>query len=167
LKLALGGSRPQVPQLAPLQIGTSTSGSSAASADSRSGSFGESGQVMSTSSSMAYNLINPSSAVSSSTGGGSPGASGMQRENSLGLLPDLEKLRIDLGRDLDVEDLDDSGWKAASKQGRIEELGSLGEGAGGAVNRCILKGGKTVFALKVCPNYYVFQLVHSNSSIRS
>jgi mitogen-activated protein kinase kinase len=32
---------------------------------------------------------------------------------------------------------------------RIEELGSLGEGAGGAVTRCMLKGGKTVFALKV------------------
>jgi hypothetical protein len=75
----------------------------------------------------------------------------MERENSVGaLLPDLNKLRIDLGRDLDVEDLDDGGWKAASKEGRIVELGSLGEGAGGAVTRCILKDGKTVFALKVC-----------------
>lgn len=138
--------RPQAPQLA-LQIGSSTSGSSAASAESRSDSFGESGQVMSTSSSMAYNLINPSSAVSSSTGGASPGATGIQRDNSLTL--DFDKLRIDLGRDADVEDLDDTSWKAASKQGRIEELGSLGEGAGGAVTRCILTGGKTVFALKV------------------
>lgn len=147
LKLALGGGlRPQAPQLA-LQIGSSTSGSSAASTESRSDSFGESGQVMSTSSSMAYNLINPSSAVSSSTGGASPGAPGMQRDNSLTL--DFDRLRIDLGRDLDVEDLDDTSWKAASKQGRIEELGSLGEGAGGAVTRCILTGGKTVFALKV------------------
>ncbi|KAE9979654.1 hypothetical protein BLS_009586 [Venturia inaequalis] len=147
LKLALGGGmRPQAPQLA-LQIGSSTSGSSAASAESRSDSFGESGQVMSTSSSMAYNLINPSSAVSSSTGGASPGATGIQRDNSLTL--DFDKLRIDLGRDADVEDLDDTSWKAASKQGRIEELGSLGEGAGGAVTRCILTGGKTVFALKV------------------
>ena len=51
---------------------------------------------------------------------------------------------------VDVEDLDDAGWKVASKEGRIVELGSLGEGAGGAVTRCILKGGKTVFALKVC-----------------
>jgi mitogen-activated protein kinase kinase len=32
----------------------------------------------------------------------------------------------------------------------IEEKGSLGEGAGGAVTKCILKGGKTTFALKVC-----------------
>lgn len=147
LKLALGGGmRPQAPQLA-LQIGSSTSGSSAASTESRSDSFGESGQVMSTSSSMAYNLINPSSAVSSSAGGASPGAPGSQRDNSLTL--DFDKLRIDLGRDADVEDLDDTSWKAASKQGRIEELGSLGEGAGGAVTRCILTGGKTVFALKV------------------
>lgn len=73
----------------------------------------------------------------------------MERENSVGPLPDLNKLKIDLGRDIDVEDLDDAGWKAASKEGRIVELGSLGEGAGGAVTRCALKDGKTVFALKV------------------
>lgn len=74
----------------------------------------------------------------------------MERDNSMqGLLPDLEKLSLEKGRPLDVEDLDDAGWKVASKEGRIVELGSLGEGAGGAVTRCILKGGKTVFALKV------------------
>ncbi|RAL62270.1 hypothetical protein DID88_004837 [Monilinia fructigena] len=54
-----------------------------------------------------------------------------------------------LGRTLDVEDLDDDGWRIASMEKRIEELGSLGEGAGGAVTRCMLKGGKTVFALKI------------------
>lgn len=77
----------------------------------------------------------------------------MERENSLqGMhLPDLAGLSLELGRPLDVEDLDDAGWKAASKDGRIIELGSLGEGAGGAVTRCMLKGGKTVFALKVRP----------------
>lgn len=69
-----------------------------------------------------------------------------------GMLPDLEKLSLEKGRPLDVEDLDDAGWKAAKKEGRIVELGSLGEGAGGAVTRCILKGGKTVFALKVSTN---------------
>lgn len=74
----------------------------------------------------------------------------MERENSMSsLLPDLERLRLEKKRDLDVEDLDDAGWKAAKKEGLIVELGSLGEGAGGAVTRCILKGGKTVFALKV------------------
>ena len=74
----------------------------------------------------------------------------MVRENSMqGVLPDLEKLSLEKGRPLDVEDLDDAGWKAAKKEGRIVEIGSLGEGAGGAVTRCILKVGKTVFALKV------------------
>jgi mitogen-activated protein kinase kinase len=77
----------------------------------------------------------------------------MARENSTGILPDLNKLRIDLGRDIDVEDLDDAGWEAASKEGRVVELGSLGEGAGGAVTRCVLKDGKTVFALKVCHSF--------------
>ena len=65
------------------------------------------------------------------------------------LLPDLEKLSLEMGRPLDVEDLDDEGWRAASEQKKIVELGSLGEGAGGAVTRCMLQGGKTVFALKV------------------
>ena len=74
----------------------------------------------------------------------------MERENSMGgLIPDFEKLILEKGRPLDVEDLDDEGWRAASEQKKIIELGSLGEGAGGAVTRCILDGGKTVFALKV------------------
>ena len=74
----------------------------------------------------------------------------MERDNSVnGLIPDLDKLSLEKGRALDVEDLDDQGWLAASEQKKIVELGSLGEGAGGAVTRCKLKEGKTVFALKV------------------
>ena len=74
----------------------------------------------------------------------------MERDNSVnGLIPDLDKLSLEKGRPLDVEDLDDQGWLAASEQKKIVELGSLGEGAGGAVTRCKLKDGKTVFALKV------------------
>lgn len=74
----------------------------------------------------------------------------MERDGSMnGLLPDLDKLSLDKGRALDVEDLDDEGWLAASEQKKIIELGSLGEGAGGAVTRCKLKDGTTVFALKV------------------
>jgi mitogen-activated protein kinase kinase len=73
----------------------------------------------------------------------------MERENSMGAMPDLAQLAREKGRPLDVEDLDDSGWRAASSKGLIEERGSLGEGAGGAVTKCVLKGGKTVFALKV------------------
>ena len=90
----------------------------------------------------------PSSAISSYSEreGGVP-----ERDNSSvnGLIPDLNKLSIEKGRSLDVDDLDDEGWLAASEQKKIIELGSLGEGAGGAVTRCRLKEGKTVFALKV------------------
>lgn len=90
----------------------------------------------------------PSSAISSvySDRDGVP----MERDSSVnGLLPDLDKLSLDMGRPLDVEDLDDEGWLAASEQKKIVELGSLGEGAGGAVTRCKLKDGNTIFALKV------------------
>ena len=86
----------------------------------------------------------PSSAVSSEA------PVPMERENSMsGLLPDLDRLSLEKGRPLDVEDLDDEGWHAASEQKKSVELGSLGEGAGGAVTRSKLKDGKTVFALKV------------------
>ena len=70
--------------------------------------------------------------------------------NGLGGLEGFDKLTLEKGRTLDVEELDDDGWRVASLEKRIEELGSLGEGAGGAVTRCMLKGGKTVFAMKVC-----------------
>jgi hypothetical protein len=64
-------------------------------------------------------------------------------------LEGFDKLSLERGRTLDVEDLDDDGWRIASMEKRIEELSSLGEGAGGAVTKCVLKGGKTIFALKV------------------
>ena len=74
----------------------------------------------------------------------------MARDGSMqGLEVDLAKLELDKGHPLDLQDLDDQGWKAAKREGKIVELGSLGEGAGGAVTRCKLEGGKTVFALKV------------------
>ena len=73
----------------------------------------------------------------------------MERENSLHGLENFDKLSLERARTLDVEDLDDEGWRIASMEKRLVELGSLGEGAGGAVTRCKLKGGKTVFALKV------------------
>ncbi len=136
----------QTKKLPPLHIATSASVSSTdASLDSRSGSFGS--QTSGKASSALF--INPKSAVSSAAGGASPSAPDMERVESIGPLPDLSQLKIDLGRDIDVDDLDDVGWEAASKEGKIVELGSLGEGAGGAVTRCVLKDGKTVFALKV------------------
>jgi len=87
------------------------------------------------------------------------GGSQLEGENGVnGLLPDLDKLSLEKGRPLDVEDLDDEGWHAASEQKKIDELGSLGEGAGGAVTRCRLKDGKTVFALKVCLDHGFYNL---------
>lgn len=78
----------------------------------------------------------------------------MEREGSNHILPDLEKLSLEKGRNLEIEDLDDDGWRAASEQKKIVEVGSLGEGAGGAVTRCKLIGGKTEFALKVWLRWY-------------
>ncbi|KAI4752865.1 MAP kinase, partial [Aureobasidium sp. EXF-8845] len=97
------------------------------------------------------NSQDPLSAAGSLYSASSAGGFAMERDGSTQgvILPDLEKLSLEKGRALDVEDLDDAGWKVAAKEDRIVELGSLGEGAGGAVNRCILKGGKTVFALKI------------------
>lgn len=93
----------------------------------------------------------PTSAVGSSISGGGGSPSGESSLNMRELTEHLDQIKASLdGRELDVDDLDDDGWKAVSRAGQIIELGSLGEGAGGAVTRCILKGGKTVFALKVC-----------------
>lgn len=93
----------------------------------------------------------PLSAISSIYSEASIGGTGMEREGSMsGLSIDFDKLSLEKGRPLDIEDLDDEGWSAASEQRKIIELGSLGEGAGGAVTRCMLQGGKTIFALKVC-----------------
>ncbi|KAK6420144.1 Protein kinase C signaling pathway involved MAPKK protein [Oleoguttula sp. CCFEE 5521] len=154
-------------RLPPLQmpgggLGLSASGgSSDDSAHSRTNSFGQSNHGGSVSTTSSYSALNfaemlrnpndPESAAGSlySSSSAHSGGVGMERENSMQGLPDLEKLSLEKGRPLDVEDLDDAGWKVASKEGRIVELGSLGEGAGGAVTKCILKGGKTVFALKI------------------
>ena len=139
----------------PLQI-NSGSGASDASGHSRSDSFnmidGKNSNPTSASSGFsAYNrhpsgTPDPASAISSvySEAGAAP-----DPDATAHVLPDLEKLRLDKGGKLDVEDLDDDGWRAASEQKKIVELGSLGEGAGGAVTRCKLVGGQTEFALKV------------------
>lgn len=151
-------------RLPPLQInGLSASGSSDTCSDSRSGSFGDGHANGSTSAASSHSNVNyanillpplntadpPSAAGSNLSAGGSEAGAAMERESSTGVLPDLNQLSLDIGRPVDIEDLDDAGWKAASRDSRIVELGSLGEGAGGAVTRCILKDGKTVFALKV------------------
>jgi mitogen-activated protein kinase kinase len=150
--------RPQPKGLPPLQIGTglSAGGSSDASAHSRSGSFGEvqaNGSASSYQAALGFPSLqrthNGSDPISAISQQGSEGAPAMERENSSHPLPDLDKLAAEKGAPLDVEDLDDAGWKAASAKGIVQEMGSLGEGAGGAVTKCVLSGGKTIFALKV------------------
>ncbi len=138
--------------LPPLQIGTglSAGGSSDASAHSRSGSFGEVQANGSGNSYLASLGLLGSDPISAISQGGSDGAPSMERENSQHAMTDLDALAAEKGRPLDVDDLDDAGWKAASAKKMIEEIGSLGEGAGGAVTKCRLKGGKTAFAIKVC-----------------
>lgn len=147
-------------------VGSAASGASEGSTHSRSDSFtmvdGRASGPTSASSSSFSTLSYPTGALRHPTGTPDPasaissvysedrGGVGMEREGSNHILPDLEKLSLEKGRNLDVEDLDDDGWRAASEQKKIVEIGSLGEGAGGAVTRCILKGGKTEFALKVC-----------------
>lgn len=140
-----GRARPAVP---PLQIGLPSGASANDSAHSRSASF----EVQPNGSASSYNIgfpglhrgSDPISAIS----GGSESAPSMERENSSQPLPDLEELAAKKGAPLDIEDLDDLGFKAASARGLVEEKDNLGEGAGGAVSKCVLKGGKTVFALK-------------------
>jgi len=74
----------------------------------------------------------------------------MERDSSMqGLEVQFDRMALEKARTADVEALDDEGWRIASLEGRIVELNGLGEGAGGAVTKCKLKGGKTMFALKV------------------
>lgn len=75
----------------------------------------------------------------------------MARDGSLqGLENGFDKLTLEKALSQDVEELNEEGWRIASLEKRVIELGSLGEGAGGAVTKCKLRGGKTLFALKVC-----------------
>ncbi|KAL2021034.1 hypothetical protein VTK56DRAFT_7689 [Thermocarpiscus australiensis] len=145
----------------------SAGGSESSAAHSRSGSFGPldgrasnptsaGSQFSALSFASQYGIAStkqtgtsdPASAVGSLYSNASEGV-GMEREGSLHGLESFDKLSIDKARSVDVEELDEEGWRIVSMEKRIIELGSLGEGAGGAVTKCKLKGGNTVFALKV------------------
>ncbi|KAL8980733.1 MAG: hypothetical protein Q9177_005795 [Variospora cf. flavescens] len=143
--------------------GTSASGNSDGSGHSRSDSFAmvdgrTSGPTSASSSSFSgvsyptgshrhpSGTPDPASAISSIYS--EQGAPSGETDGAGHILPDLAKLSLEKGRPLDVEDLDDDGWRAASETKKIIEVGSLGEGAGGAVTRCKLEGAKTEFALK-------------------
>lgn len=144
--------------------GYSAGGSESSAAHSRSGSFGpldgrasnptSAGSQYSALSfaSMQYNSSragDPVSAVGSIHSMASEGGVSMERENSLQGLEGFSALTLEKARTADVAELDDDGWRVASMEKRIVEIGSLGEGAGGAVMKCKLKGGKITFALKV------------------
>lgn len=143
-------------------------GSESSAAHSRSGSFGPlDGRASNpTSAGSQYSALSfasqygipvtraqgtpdPVSAVGSMCSERSEGASAMEREGNHQGLDAFDQLSLEKARTADVEELDDEGWRIASTEKRIKELGNLGEGAGGAVTKCMLKGGKTVFALKV------------------
>lgn len=119
-----------------------TSGPTSASSSSFSGVSYPSGNHR-----HASGTPDPASAISSVYS--EHGGPALEAEQSTHVLPDLAQLSLEIGRPVDVEDLDDDGLRAASETKKIIELGSLGEGAGGAVTRCKLEGGKTEFALKV------------------
>jgi len=83
----------------------------------------------------------------------------MERDGSLQGLEAFDQLSLDRGRTKDVEELDNEAWQIANMEKRIVQLGNLGEGAGGAVTKCMLKGGKTVFALKVRHHHQASQVL--------
>ncbi|KAK7918095.1 MAP kinase kinase MKK1/SSP32 [Apiospora marii] len=136
-------------QIGIIQPGQSASGGSESSAaHSRSGSFGPmdgrasnptsaGSQFSALSFASQYGIgtrpqgtPDPVSAVGSIYSERSEGGIGMERDGSMhGLEAQFDKLTLE--------------------KARTADLGSLGEGAGGAVTRCKLTGGKTVFALKV------------------
>jgi mitogen-activated protein kinase kinase len=156
------------PRPGSIQAGQSASGGSDSSAaHSRSGSFGPlDGRASNpTSAGSQYSALSfasqygigiaraqgtpdPVSAVGSLYSEGGDGAE-MSRDGSLHGLEAFDQLSLERGRTLDAEELDEEGWRIAAMEKRIVELGNLGEGAGGAVTKCKLNGGKTIFALKV------------------
>ncbi len=145
---------------------SASGGSESSAAHSRSGSFGPlDGRASNpTSAGSQYSALSfasqygigarpqgtpdPVSAVGSLYSNASESV-GMEREGSLHGLENFDKLSLERARTANVDELDDEGWRIASMEGRVIELGSLGEGAGGAVTRCKLKDKDTVFALKV------------------
>lgn len=144
---------------------SASSGSEVSGVHSRTDSFGGRGSNPTSAGSQFSNLSfvsqyglggkphgtpDPQSAADSFYSNASESGLDMSRQDSMhGLKEAMDEMTLERVRKLDVEDLDDDGWRVASMENRIVELGGLGEGAGGAVTRCQLKGGKTVFALKV------------------
>lgn len=172
-QVPMANGRPKI-SLQTNQNQSASGGSESSAAHSRSGSFGPldngptsaGSQYSAISFASQYGLMqpqgtpDPASAVGSLYSERSDGGVGMERDGSMNGLEGFDKLSLERGRTLDVEELDDEGWRVASLEKRIEELGSLGEGAGGAVTKCRLTGGKTIFALKVSFSQYHSLFIH-------
>ncbi|KAL2201486.1 MAP kinase-like protein [Corynascus similis CBS 632.67] len=146
-----------------LSLQSASGGSESSAAHSRSGSFGPlDGRASNpTSAGSQFSALSfasqygigrqtgdPVSAVGSLYSNASESMD-MDREGSLHGLESFDEASLEKARTADVEDLDDEGWRIVSMEKRIIELGNLGEGAGGAVTKCKLRGGNTVFALKI------------------
>lgn len=162
-------SAPQELQPGRSQGQSASGGSESSAAHSRTGSFGplDGRGSNPTSAGSQYSAISfashyglggkpphgtpdPLSAAGSMYSNASESGVDLSRQDSMhGLERAMDDMTLEKVRKMDAEDLDDEGWRIVSMENRIVELGSLGEGAGGAVTRCKLKGGKTVFALKV------------------
>lgn len=154
--------QPHKPALS-LQLQSASGGSESSAAHSRSGSFGPlDGRASNpTSAGSQFSAMSFASqyGIGSTRQTGDPvsavgslysnASESMDGEGGLHGLESFDQLTLEKARSADVEDLDDEGWRIVSMDKRIIELGTLGEGAGGAVTKCKLKGGNTMFALKV------------------
>ncbi len=153
--------QPPLKPILSLSLQSASGGSETSAAHSRSGSFGPldgrasnpasaGSQFSALSFASQYGIGrqtgDPVSAVGSLY---SNASESMDMDREGGLLESFDELTLEKARTADVEDLDDEGWRIVSVEKRIIELGNLGEGAGGAVTKCKLKGHDTVFALKV------------------
>lgn len=143
-----------------LSLQSASGGSESSATHSRSGSFGPldgrasnptsaGSQFSALSFASQYGIGRQTGDPVSAVGSLYSNASEHDGEGSLHGLESFDELALEKARKADVEDLDDEGWRIVSVEKRIIELGNLGEGAGGAVTKCKLNGGNTVFALKV------------------
>jgi len=144
------GLRGRLPPLQLPQLTTANSSDTSAS-HTRSGSWGDMPPTSAQNNTEHRPIIRHSSGepLSAASSLYSAGAIDIKKDQQADLNEAFSQISLNLGRPADVDDLDDAGWLAASESNQIIEIGSLGEGAGGAVTKCKLKGGNTIFALKI------------------
>ncbi|KAL1836628.1 hypothetical protein VTJ49DRAFT_4862 [Mycothermus thermophilus] len=150
--------QPSKPVLS-LSLQSASGGSESSAAHSRSGSFGplDGRGSNPTSAGSQYSALSFASQYGIGRQTGDPvsavGSLYSNASESMDVdgetLESFDEATREKARNADVEDLDEDGWKIVNLEKRIIELGNLGEGAGGAVTKCKLKGHNTVFALKI------------------